>query len=68
MPIQFAGALAIMVWAFATSFAVLKAIDKIIGIRVTAAEELIGFDHSEHGGSACPEFIFQEQVTNVTDF
>jgi ammonium transporter, Amt family len=54
---QMAGALAIMAWAFVTSYLVFKAIDTFIGMRVTAAEEIMGLDQSEHGNDAYPEFI-----------
>lgn len=39
-----------------------KAIDLVIGMRVSETEELVGLDHSEHGGAAYPEFVFQEQL------
>jgi hypothetical protein len=35
-----------------------------MGMRVSEEEELIGLDHSEHGGEAYPEFVFQEQLTS----
>lgn len=54
---QLIGAGAIIAWAFATSYLVFKAIDLLIGMRVTAAEELMGLDQSEHGNDAYPEFI-----------
>ena len=62
---QLVGAAAIITWTFVMSFTVFKAIDLLMGIRVSEAEELIGLDHSEHGGSAYPEFVFQEQLTAV---
>ncbi len=64
LPIQLLGAVAIIAWAFGTSFLVFKAIDVVIGMRVSETEELIGLDHSEHGGEAYPEFVFQEQLTS----
>ncbi|GMR02723.1 MAG: ammonium transporter [Acidimicrobiia bacterium] len=63
--IQLIGALAIIVWAFATSYAVFRAIDITIGVRVSPEEERVGLDHSEHGGSAYPEFVFHEQITDA---
>ena len=64
LPIQLVGAMAIIAWAFGTSFLVFKVIDVVIGMRVSETEELIGLDHSEHGGEAYPEFVFQEQLTS----
>jgi Amt family ammonium transporter len=61
---QLIGAVAILGWAFITSFTVFKAIDLLMGIRVSVDEELAGLDRSEHGGSAYPEFVFQEQVAD----
>ncbi len=54
---QLIGAGAIIVWAFVTSYIVFKVIDVLIGMRVTAAEEMLGLDQSEHGNDAYPEFI-----------
>ena len=59
---QIVGVVAIVVWTFTTSFVAFKALDLVMGIRVTAAEEHAGLDRSEHGGEAYPEFVFQETV------
>ena len=67
LPIQLVGAAAIIAWTLATSFIVFKAIDLTIGMRVSAEEEIIGLDRSEHGGDAYPEFVFQEQVADAHD-
>ncbi len=64
---QVLGAAAIGVWAFASSFAVFKAVDLLMGIRVSVDEEIVGLDRSEHGGSAYPEFVFLEQVADARD-
>ncbi|MNC14416.1 Ammonium transporter NrgA [compost metagenome] len=42
-------------FAFAVSFAVLWIIKKVIGLRVTEEEEVIGLDLSEHGSYGYPE-------------
>jgi Amt family ammonium transporter len=65
--IQLLGAAAIAGWAFGTSYAVFKAIDLTVGMRVTAGEEAEGLDRSEHGGQAYPEFVFQEQIAKPKD-
>ncbi len=59
---QVIGVVAIVVWTFTTSFVTFKALDLVMGIRVSAAEEHAGLDRSEHGGEAYPEFVFQETV------
>ena len=59
---QGAGAVAIIVWTFATSWLVFKLVDALVGIRVSPEEERAGLDRSEHGGDAYPEFVFQEQL------
>ncbi len=54
---QLIGIAAIGAWAFLTSYGVLKAIDSIVGLRVTPEEEIAGLDASEHGTSAYGDFI-----------
>jgi len=43
-------------WAFGTGLVLFKAIDLVIGMRVSKEEELAGLDFSEHGASAYPDF------------
>jgi Amt family ammonium transporter len=62
---QLVGATAILVWAFGMSYAVFKAIDGTIGMRVSREEELAGLDRSEHGSDAYPEFVFQHEVIDL---
>jgi Amt family ammonium transporter len=61
---QLIGAVAIIAWAFLTSYAVFKVIDLTMGMRVSPEEEVAGLDRSEHGGEAYPEFVFQEQLAD----
>ncbi len=61
---QLVGASAIIVWAFATSYIVFRAIDMAIGVRVSPDEEWMGLDGAEHGGSAYPEFVFRTEIAN----
>ena len=61
---QLLGVAAIFVWTFGISYLVFKLVDMLIGIRVSPEKELEGFDRSEHGGAAYPEFLFQEQVAD----
>jgi Amt family ammonium transporter len=64
---QAIGAGAIGAWTFVTSFAVFLLVDKLVGIRVSAEEELSGLDRSEHGTDSYPEFVFQELVAEPRD-
>ena len=57
---QIIGMLAIAIWAFITSFIVLKTIDSLIGLRVTPEEEIAGLDASEHGTAAYGDFILKK--------
>ena len=57
---QIIGILAIGSWAYLTSFAVLKAIDSGLGLRVTPEEEIAGLDASEHGTTAYGDFILKK--------
>ena len=61
---QLIGAVAIIAWAFLTSYVVFKVIDLTMGMRVSPEEEVAGLDRSEHGGEAYPEFVFQEQLAD----
>jgi Amt family ammonium transporter len=61
---QAIGAGAIIAWTFATSFIVFKLVDVTVGLRVTPEEEIRGLDRSEHGSTAYPEFVFQEQIAD----
>jgi Amt family ammonium transporter len=54
--VQVIGIVAAFIWTFGTAFTMFKAIDKIVGLRVTPEEELEGLDLSEHGGVAYPDF------------
>jgi len=59
------GVLAILSWAFGTSYLVFRLIDGIMGMRVSRDEELIGLDISEHGSEAYPEFVFQHEIVDL---
>jgi Amt family ammonium transporter len=65
---QLIGATAIIAWAFGVSYGVFKLIDVVVGMRVTAEEELTGLDRSEHGSDAYPEFVFQHEVVDLRTF
>jgi len=50
--IQIAAVAATAIWGFVMSIVLLKVIDRIMGLRVTAEEEEVGLDLSQHGESA----------------
>ncbi len=54
--VQLLGIAACFIWTFPTAFVMFKAIDKIVGLRVSPEEELEGLDYTEHGGIAYPDF------------
>ena len=57
--IQTLGVVASGAYAFIVSYIILKVMDKVMGIRVTEEEEIIGLDLSEHGSYGYPESIPQ---------
>lgn len=54
--VQLVGIGACFLWTFITAYTMFKIIDAVVGLRVSAEEELEGLDFSEHGGSAYPDF------------
>ncbi|MEK6936084.1 MAG: ammonium transporter [Nanoarchaeota archaeon] len=54
--VQFVGVTSVFVFVFAIMLLVFKAIDKLIGLRVSREDELKGLDISEHGAEAYPDF------------
>ncbi|WP_298668391.1 ammonium transporter [uncultured Methanofollis sp.] len=52
-------------WAFGTGLILFGIMKAVIGIRVSAAEELQGLDIGEHGMSAYPNFVATEHATEV---
>ncbi|EAT16936.1 ammonium transporter [Desulfuromonas acetoxidans] len=54
--VQLIGIATCFVWALGAGLVLFKAIDLVIGMRVTAEEEMTGLDFSEHGASAYPDF------------
>jgi Amt family ammonium transporter len=60
--VQLIGIGAAFVWAFGTGFVLFKLIDMVVGLRVSAEEELEGLDYGEHGARAYPDF----QIVSAT--
>jgi Amt family ammonium transporter len=54
--VQLLGIGACFVWSFGTGLVLFKAIDLVIGMRVSKEEEMAGLDFAEHGASAYPDF------------
>ena len=54
--VQLLGIGTCFVWTFGTAMLLFVLINKTIGLRVSAEEELEGLDFSEHGGNAYPDF------------
>jgi Amt family ammonium transporter len=50
--VQFVAAMIAAVFSFVVSFALLKLVDKLMGLRVTQDQELIGLDLTQHKESA----------------
>jgi Amt family ammonium transporter len=57
--VQALGALALVAWSFVMSSIVFRTIKAVIGLRVSAEEEIAGLDRIEHGMAAYPEFMEQ---------
>ncbi|NTV91425.1 MAG: ammonium transporter, partial [Clostridiales bacterium] len=47
--VQCLGLLVVSLWAFGSTFGIFKALKALVGIRVTAEDEIEGLDISEHG-------------------
>jgi len=54
--VQLLGIAACFLWVFPAALLLFKLIDKTVGLRVSAEEELAGLDYAEHGGNAYPDF------------
>ena len=54
--IQLLGTVVVSLWAFVTMGTVFYVLKRTVGIRVSAEEELLGLDISEHGTISYPEF------------
>ncbi|MBX5465439.1 MAG: ammonium transporter [Clostridia bacterium] len=52
----------ILVWGFGLSYAFFRALDALMGIRVSQAAELAGLDLPEMGSLAYPDFVLRSEV------
>ena len=56
LAIQTVGVVTVAIWVFVTAFILFKAVDKIIGLRVSKEEEMVGLDIEEHGIESYADF------------
>jgi len=54
---QIIGVVAVFFWAFGLGYILFKAIDAVIGLRVSREDEIEGLDYSEHGTDSYPDFM-----------
>jgi Amt family ammonium transporter len=54
---QLIGVGAVFFWAFGLGLVLFKVIDIVIGLRVSAEDEIEGLDYSEHGAESYPDFM-----------
>ena len=63
--VQLTGVLAVGAFVFLSSFALWYAIEKTMGVRVTAAVEELGQDSAELGIESYPEFVLMPDADDV---
>ena len=63
--VQLTGVLAIGVYVFLVSLAVWYAIEKTVGVRVSAAVEEVGQDSAELGIESYPEFVLMPDTEDI---
>ena len=63
--VQLTGVLAVGAFVFLASFALWYAIEKTIGVRVSAAVEEVGQDSAELGIESYPEFVLMPDADDV---
>ena len=61
---QIIGVVTVFVWAFGLGFVLFKAIDAVIGLRVSEEDEIEGLDFSEHGTDSYPDFMVNVKAEN----
>ncbi|MFN2339941.1 MAG: ammonium transporter [Halanaerobium sp.] len=54
---QIIGVVTVFIWAFGLGYVLFKAIDAVIGLRVSEEDEIEGLDYSEHGTDSYPDFM-----------
>jgi Amt family ammonium transporter len=61
---QLIGVVTVFFWAFGLGFVLFKAIDALIGLRVSEEDEIEGLDYSEHGADSYPDFMVNVKAEN----
>ena len=61
---QLIGVVTVFFWAFGLGFVLFKAIDALIGLRVSEEDEIEGLDYSEHGAESYPDFMVNIKAKN----
>ena len=61
---QIIGVFTVFCWAFGLGFVLFKAIDSVIGLRVSKDDEIEGLDYSEHGAQSYPDFMVNIKTQN----
>jgi len=56
----------LIVWGFGSSYLFFKALDKIMGLRVSAEVEISGLDIPEMGMLAYPDFVFNPENIEIS--
>lgn len=62
--VQLIGVAALIVWGIGTSYIFWKVLDKVIGIRVSAEDEVAGLDIPEMGVLAYPNFVLRSSAAD----
>ncbi len=61
--VQSLGVLTVALWTLTTSYVLFKVIDLVVGLRVSAEEEITGLDLLEHGlSSSYPDFEYKKEI------
>ncbi|WP_366922661.1 ammonium transporter [Metallumcola ferriviriculae] len=63
--VQAIGVIAVLAWTLTTTVVLFKAIDIVIGLRVTEEEEVAGLDIGEHAIEAYGDFMLRAKVPTV---
>jgi len=58
---QAVGVVLVGVWCLATGFALFYTLKAVMGLRVSAEEEMRGLDLDEHGMQGYPDFVLKEE-------
>ncbi len=53
-------------WVLTTSFILFRAVDLIIGLRVSSQEEHIGLDIEEHGVESYADFEIKRRTCSIS--